>query len=404
MVKVYLFQREGRRFYECQWFDPITGKRKTKSTKTEKKREAERFAGSLESDLNSGRFEETTNATWENLANRYETEVLQCCAVKTGGKFKAARNALTQIIDPKFANTIDASLISRFQSGLRDKGLAEATIKGHLASLRACFNWAVRIGMMRKAPHITMPKRIGKMKGRPITGEEFDRMLAAVTVPENDTSDKAKKRAVLPIEYAEPWKFLLRGLWESGLRLSEAMRLNWTKGPITVNLSAGIPRLKIEANSDKSGKPRLLPVSPGFAELLLSVPEAKRHGKVFNPLIPGQIVELRLDTCSKVISRIGKMAGVVVAEFPARGKQTEPRKKFASAHDLRRAFGTRWSKQLRPRQLQDLMRHESLQTTMTFYVEESIADVETAMRQQPSNTSANTPQVSDISPCENPVV
>ena len=43
-------------------------------------------------------------------------------------------------------------------------------------------------------------------------------------------------------------------------------------------------------------------------------------------------------------------------------------KKTASAHDLRRAFGERWAARLMPAQLMELMRHESIDTTLSYYV------------------------------------
>ena len=42
--------------------------------------------------------------------------------------------------------------------------------------------------------------------------------------------------------------------------------------------------------------------------------------------------------------------------------------KFASAHDLRRAFGFRWPTRVMPPILQQLMRHATIQTTMEYYV------------------------------------
>ena len=42
--------------------------------------------------------------------------------------------------------------------------------------------------------------------------------------------------------------------------------------------------------------------------------------------------------------------------------------KFASAHDLRRSFGARWANLIMPQQLRELMRHESIDTTMRYYV------------------------------------
>jgi hypothetical protein len=54
----------------------------------------------------------------------------------------------------------------------------------------------------------------------------------------------------------------------------------------------------------------------------------------------------------RVVAAIGRKAGVVVAttEKSAKrdGKLTTTVQKFASMHDLRRAFGTRWAKRVMP--------------------------------------------------------
>ena len=63
-----------------------------------------------------------------------------------------------------------------------------------------------------------------------------------------------------------------------------------------------------------------------------------------------------------VISAIGKAGGVKVNTSPS-GKV-----KFASAHDLRRSFGERWSTKVMPQVLMVLMRHENIETTMRYYV------------------------------------
>ena len=42
--------------------------------------------------------------------------------------------------------------------------------------------------------------------------------------------------------------------------------------------------------------------------------------------------------------------------------------KYASAHDFRRAFGVRWAARLMPAQVMELMRHESIEMTLRFYV------------------------------------
>ena len=41
---------------------------------------------------------------------------------------------------------------------------------------------------------------------------------------------------------------------------------------------------------------------------------------------------------------------------------------YATAHDLRRAFGVRWSQRVMPPVLMEMMRHAEINTTMEFYV------------------------------------
>lgn len=67
--------------------------------------------------------------------------------------------------------------------------------------------------------------------------------------------------------------------------------------------------------------------------------------------------------------------------------------KFASAHDLRRSFGHRWALRVQPIVLQQLMRHESIETTMTYYVTqdaEAVADVLWEASVNTINTLVNT--------------
>jgi integrase len=75
------------------------------------------------------------------------------------------------------------------------------------------------------------------------------------------------------------------------------------------------------------------------------------------------------DWVGKVISRIGKAAKVKVAEGNRKGK---PHGKYASAHDLRWSFATRW--------VQKMMRHKSIQTTLDYYAEIQSEAVEDELR------------------------
>ena len=242
------------------------------------------------------------------------------------------------------------------QAELRQAGRAESTIAGYLAHLRAALAWAVDQEMMPRLPKIRRPKRAKKasksspMKGRPITAEEFERMLAV--------TEKA-----VGIETSPAWRRYLTGLWWSGLRLSESLDLYWDRADkISVDLTCKHPMLRILAELEKGNQDRLLPIAPEFAEFLLATPEEERRGRVFR-LRSRTGGWLTKDRVSRLGVKIGKAAQVKVYAHHQTGKV-----KFASCHDLRRAFGERWSHKIMPPDLMTLMRHESIETTLKYYV------------------------------------
>lgn len=186
----------------------------------------------------------------------------------------------------------------------------------------------------------------------------------------HDTIEKVRKIAAVapaPIavdpEAVESWQHYLRGLWLSGLRLEESLNLYWDRRDrLHVDLSGKRPMLAIPAECEKGNQDRRLPITPDFAEFLMETPEEEREGPVFLPLLATG--RASYDQAGRIISLIGELADIEVHKHPRTGKV-----KYASAHDLRRAFGERWAKKVMPAVLQKFMRHESIQTTMAYYVD-----------------------------------
>jgi integrase len=213
------------------------------------------------------------------------------------------------------------------------------------------------------------------MKGRPITGEEFERMLAAVpkaVVLKRQGEVTDEQRAADEADVAD-WRHYLRGLWWSGLRLAESLELWWDRpDKLRIDLSGKYPMLRIPAGLEKGHRDRLLPIAPEFAEFLLATPESQRRGRVFR-LFSRRVAgsHLTKDRVSRMVCRIGKAAGVKVASRtvrdPGAGEEVE-KVTYASAHDLRRSFGERWALRVPTPVLQELMRHENIQTTLKYYV------------------------------------
>ena len=370
----------GRKYLQMRYVDPVTGKQKTRSTGVprSRRREAEKVASKWEHDLRQGRFREPSKISWGEFRIRYEDEYLPSLAEKTAGKVAATFNAVERILSPERLALLTAERISFFQKELRDAGRAESTIKSHLAHLLAALKWAGRVGLLSEVPTIDMPRRARgsrKMKGRPITGEEFDRMIEKVPEVVGDAA-------------AESWRHYLRGLWWSGLRLAESLELFWDRDDkLCVDLAGRFPMLQIPAELEKGHQDRCLPIAPEFAEMLLETPGERRTGRVFNPkakrvkgpaLLPHRVGEL--------VSAIGKAAGVKVHTDPRTGRM-----KYASAHDLRRSFGERWSSRVMPQTLMELMRHESIETTQKFYVGRNAEKTaETLYEAVSGNTLGNT--------------
>jgi integrase len=134
--------------------------------------------------------------------------------------------------------------------------------------------------------------------------------------------------------------------------------LSWeADAGISIDLSGKYPCLVIAAESEKGFRDRRLPITPEFALLLQKIPAEDRISEVHAIARRG----IGLDRVSRVIEAIGRKANVVV------NKQQH---KYASSHDLRRAFGTRWASKVTPAVLQQLMRHASIETTLKYYVEQ----------------------------------
>ncbi len=265
-------------------------------------------------------------------------------------------NHLERVINPERLASVTTETLSLFQAKLRKEGMKETTIGVVLSHLRPTLSWTVSMGMIFKVPDMHRPKGAKGhklMRGRPITAEEFERMVAAV--PKVRTLD------------APLWTNYLNGLWLSGLRLEESTILSWDEdSPISIDLGGRHPRLRIYAEAEKGRKDRLLPMTPDFAEFIQNTPESEREGPVFkiNGIYTGEPVTLK--RISRTISAIGRKANVVV-------NKTEG--KYASAHDLRRSFGTRWASRVKAATLQLLMRHKSIETTLKYYVDQDADEV-----------------------------
>ena len=349
------------------YFDPVSGKKKAKSAGTADWREAERLAGELEKELRSGRYAPASKITWKEFRERFEREHVAALAESSHASYQAALNHVERVLNPDRLAKLTTAVMSDFRNKLRSgdeakarKPMKETTIDTTCRHVKAALRWAESMGLMVKAPKVqaASPKAA---RARAVTTEEYERMLEAVP--------KVRPRD------ADAWTCLVTGLWLSGLRIGEAVRLSWDPDAgFMVDLGGRRPRFRIYSEAQKARRDETLPMTPDFAEWLLSTfPEGEREGLVFK-------MGVKRNEAGSIVSAIGKKAGVVT------NKATNKR---GSAHDLRRAFGTRWARKVMPATLQRLMRHADIGTTMKYYVGIDADDMADELWEKFGNTSGN---------------
>lgn len=334
---------------------------------------------------------------WSDFREQYRvlhlTSVRDRTAKAAENRLDIAERILTprtlgDMATPTALQQLQAKLLAGVHSR-RSKPRSPHTVKGYMAHILAALNWANLQNWLPHAPKVRKLKtsRQKSMKGRPITSEEFQRMLKVVSEVVGETA-------------TESWKYLIRGLWESALRINELMNVSWDKpGTIRPKWRDGIHSLlEIPAAMQKNNSDEEIPLLPGFEALLLETAPERRSGWVFEPhslqTKLGRKVRLQrpdADWVGKVISRIGKAANIVVEEA---NEKTGSPKKYASAHDLRRACGQRLREAgVPPLVISRVMRHSSWETTQRHYAPGNVQSdaniLSEILKAKPSSTTSD---------------
>ena len=437
--------RTGTAMFYMRHRDEITGQRKERSTgvaiatpgeptKAER-RKAEQVAGAWHSDIENGRYIEPRRVSWEDFRTRFEDEHVRHKSASYAVTMASALNTFEALTGVSRLAQITPALISRFRQRLHEpvkpqgrkhrsdgpipksfgnstmagliglsiiqirrlvkegdieappverrrfvwskgdlarvqdaaerrgwtsatKTRSAATIRSYLKHLKAALNWAHGQGLLVNVPTCQLPRESGA-KGGALTELQYRQLLA--TVPKARPHD------------AQVWEQFITALWLSGLRLDEALRLSWSPDDgFSIDESGERPMFRIAAGSQKSRRDELLPSVPEFWTWLSSSPLYFRRG------LNGRVFQLGVnrDQVGRIISAIGRRAGIITA------RTADDRPKYATAHDLRRSFGTRWSLRVNAATLQKLMRHSDIKTTMRYYVEHDARELADVIWQQ----------------------
>jgi integrase len=333
MIRVRLRRQPDRPHFTLYYDDPATGKEVTRSAKTSDRGTAERAAADWERELRD--FRGVDDDGWEWMVERFFAEPMSGKRKSTRSTVSTSLKRYRVTMQPETIAEVTTDTLSRFAAKLT--GLEQTTIAKDMRHLKVFLRWCASVGAIRSAPYVPIPKS-GKrrfMRGRALTDAEYRRMLKH--------APDAR------------WRRFLELLYLSGLRIEEASELSWDQPPHVVHLDAKpFPQILFfgaDEDGQKSGNDEAWPMPPDLAAWLAKTPAKKRTG-----LVAPLPIRNRADL-SKAVARIGRAAKIVTYAS-----------KHASAHDLRRTFGTRWALKVPPVVLQKLMRHATIETTMKYYV------------------------------------
>ena len=262
--KVRLAKPEGRPI-QLRYFCPVEKREIRISTGTRDEQEAELQKAELEAKLllgvNGKPGQSKANGPemeWADFREQYRTLHLSTIrdnsAVHAESRLDVAERILKprtlgDFADPNSLQQLQAKLLAGEQS-LRKKPRSPHTVKGYMNCVLGAVHWAHLQGWLPTAVRIRKIKvgKIKAMKGRPISVDEFLLMLD-------------KTAGVVGLEAADAWRYILRGLWESALRLDELMHVSWDKpGTIRPIWPAGqLPVLDIPATMQKNDTEESIP-------------------------------------------------------------------------------------------------------------------------------------------------
>ena len=285
-----------------------------------------------------------TSTCWAVFRRMYEDQGLSQLSEASQGQWRTAVNWVEKILDPKSLHDFDKQSIRKLRDLLLAEGLSPASVRSYLATLRAGLAWACdEADLIDDVPRFKMPKTVGtsNMRSRPITLEEFERILSVVP--------KVRKHD------ADDWTRFLKGLWLSGLRVDELRRLSWEpSAKLCVVTHTEYPLVRILLGGQKAKREEFAPITKAFWDL---ISEGEGTGYVL-PLRgrKGQMIRSHV---IRVIAEIGRRAGVVTDATKG---------KTATSHDIgKRAYITRMDGTLTGPELQKAARHASIETTMSYY-------------------------------------
>jgi integrase len=353
-VTVWVQRFKDRKHLMLQWIDPDTGRRKSRSAGTDDEKAAEQARADLEYELNHGKYQEASRMSWERFRELFEDEYVAGKRPNTRNNFTAVFDLFERLCSPRGLKAVTERTLSAFVAAMRkepgrggNQTMASSTIKVRLQFLRTALRWAADQKLIPAAPKFPAVK-VPKRRPQPVPTESFEKML-----------DKA------PDQHMRA--FLLCG-WLAGLRLSEAIALEWEQTDKAPWLDFARQRIVLPAELVKGVEDQWVPLDPRLSEELEQLP---RQGRRVFRFEDGSGRPISRQSVGDRVIALAKLAGVKL-----------------TMKSLRRGFGCRYAGKVPAQVLQKLMRHSNITITMDYYANVDDAVMEAVLGVN-RNTSRN---------------
>jgi integrase len=333
-VVVWVQHCGDRPYLDLRWHDPVTGRPKRRSAKTCNPLDAERKRAALEYELNHGLYREASRMQWDRFRTLFEAEFVAGKRPDTRKNYRVTLDLFERHCAPRSLRSVTERTVSSFAAALRSRPgkhgepQKASTIKVRLQYLHTVLQWAVSQKLLPECP--TFPRvKVPKQRPRPTPAESFERLLTKA-------GDDLHMRA-----------YLLCG-WKAGLRLNEALALEWEETDQAPWLDPARGRIWLPAGFVKAVEDQWVPLDPDLYAALDLLP--RRGSKVFH------FVEARsgkpvgdVAVCNR-IAELARRAGVRL-----------------TMKELRKGFGCTYAGKVPAQVLQKLMRHSNIRVTMDYY-------------------------------------
>lgn len=301
--------------------------------------EAEKWARSVESDMDKGTYVDNSEAQrttlYEALA-RYLREVTprkkgryaETKRIERWQKHPLARCSLVAVRGKDLAE---------FRDARRAEGKAENTIRLDIALISALYETARRDwgmeGLANPARMLRLPSGSRKRE-RCLTPDEQQALLAAV-------------EQVMPRTPCAKALFVIA--LETGMRQSELLSIEWE--------DIDLGRRFIHLPDTKSGDPRDVPLSPQALRTIQAMPRPIDGGKLFE-VSQDRITRAVPQACKRARADYAKSQG---KEAPAGWLEN------LRFHDLRHTAATRWAAVLAAQELAKMFGWRTMQMALRYY-------------------------------------